>query len=99
MKINKILVYSFLCSVGTVLYTSAVAYILINLQNFLGRSPNIGGMAALLILYIISALVTGGLVLGGPAHLYFEKKRKEALQFLGLNLSWLILICLIIVLI
>jgi len=98
MKTSKILAYSFLCSTGVILYTMLVAYILLNIPKLLGNSPNIGGVAVFLLLFVVSALITGLLVLGGPLHLYFAKKLKQAVYFLAFNISWLILIGFLVVL-
>jgi len=49
----------------------------------------------MLLLFVISASVTGLLVLGKPIHLYLSGLKKESLTMLFANMGWLVVFALI----
>lgn len=80
---------------GLVAYVSAVAWIMSNGESIFGRLPNVLGPTAFLLLFVLSAAVTGSLFLGYPLYLYFEGRKKEALRLFAYNLAVLFaLVCL-----
>lgn len=48
------------------------------------------GLVAFLLLFLVSALITGLLVLGKPAALYLDGQRKEGAMLLFYTAGWLI---------
>jgi len=94
MKNSKLILRSLASSAGVVVYVSGVAWLMQNAQNLFGSSPNFNPMfavAGFLMLFVFSAAITGGLVLGYPAYLYFEGQKKEALRAFFMNLGFLAL--------
>jgi hypothetical protein len=43
------------------------------------------------LLFVISAAISGALILGKPSLLYMEGKRRDALEFFAFTLGWLFL--------
>jgi hypothetical protein len=50
------------------------------------------GMVSFLLLFVVSACITGGLVLGYPAVLALQKRLRDAALLVGATVGWLILL-------
>lgn len=90
MKTPDYVKKSFINAGGTFIYVSAVAWVLSNGQKLFG---NVSGFAApllILTLLVVSASITGLLVLGKPIHLYLNGFKKEAFVLLFATLAWLL---------
>lgn len=90
MKHKEIAVYSFLSAFGVVVYISLLyggGTLLENIRLY--RAPNILSVLIGLMAVVLSAGVTGSLVLGKPVMLYIDGKKKDALKFLAANFIWL----------
>lgn len=96
MKNNKLVSYSFVHSVGVLLYTALVVFILNNAPKIFGQTMNYLGALALLLLFVLSATIVGLLVLGKPVLLYMDGQKKEAIKLLLYTIGWLLLFTLII---
>lgn len=83
----KLFVWGLLDALGVFLYTLLVGYLMINGNQIFGKfpEPSLVGPAVFLCIFVLSALVTGGLMVGGPVYLYFEKKKKAAIKLLAFN--------------
>jgi len=55
------------------------------------QEPNFLIPVMMLLLFIVSACITGGLVLGRPLHLYLSGLKKEAFTLLFSTIGWLVL--------
>jgi hypothetical protein len=100
MNMKKSLItQSFFLALGEGAYIAFVALIMRNVNTLLGQGPEILAMAAFLILFVLSAALSGALILGKPALLYFENKRKEALELFCLILSWLFIFLVVLLLV
>lgn len=91
---------SFVLAFGESVYVALVAIFMSNLQTvFAGHDkPGAMGFVILLLLFVISAAVSGALILGKPILIYFEHRKKEALKLFGLVLGWLIIFMIILIL-
>ena len=98
MKKPGIVLKSFMNAAGVFIYVSAVAWLGFNSQTLFGKSNNFLGPLFALLLFIVSALVTGLLVLGKPVLLYLDGSKKEAFAMLFITLAWLVLFLIIIIL-
>jgi hypothetical protein len=98
---NKTIIWKSLAhALGTAIYTALIAWFLFNGQHWLGNKPDNFLMPVLmLLLLVVSATITGLLVLAKPVMLYLSGAKKEALTFLFLTLSWLVIITLIVVIV
>lgn len=92
MKKSDYILKSFINAGGVFLYVAAVAWLSFNSQRIFGGKPDnfLAPLFALLLL-VISASITGFLVLGKPILLYLEGLKKEALKMLFATLAWLVL--------
>ena len=91
MKKSDYALKSFINAAGVLVYVSAVAWVGFNSQRIFGGKPDtfLAPLFVLLLL-VISASITGLLVLGRPIHLYLSGLRKEAVVFLFATLAWLV---------
>lgn len=85
-------------AIGVLLYTGVVAWLLSNGQRLFGKVSNFLLPLFLLLLLIVSATVTGLLVLGRPLQLYLNNLKKEAVSLLLFTLAWLVLFAILVVL-
>ncbi|HVM91113.1 MAG TPA: hypothetical protein VMU11_04445 [Verrucomicrobiae bacterium] len=76
------------------LYVMAVAFGLAHTQQVFGgvQEPNFLIPVAMLMLLVLSATISGTLVLARPILMYWDGKKKEALAFFGMTVGWLALL-------
>lgn len=82
---------SFLYSLGAAAWISIVAIFMQNANRWFGTQDTIISVIAVLILFSMSALVVGGLLIGKPIFLYIDGKKKEAVQTIICSGGWLLL--------
>ncbi len=81
MQNSKLVFWSVINSLGTFVYIVLVALLLNNANRLFGPGPaDVLGAVAMLLLLVLSATITGGLVLGRPAYLYFNSQKAEAVK-------------------
>ena len=97
MKKSDYFLKSLVNAAGVVLYTSAVALLMFHGKQIFDRPDNFLMPLFMLLLLIISASITGLLVLGKPIHLYMNGLKKEAFILLFATLAWLIFFAILIV--
>jgi hypothetical protein len=90
---------SFLLALGEGAYIALVAFFMRNINKILGQGPEFLAMVAFLVLFVLSAAISGALILGKPALLYFENKKKEALELFCLILGWMFIFLIILLLV
>lgn len=90
---------SFLLALGEAVYVGLVATLMNNAQKIFGDKPGPVGIVVVLLLFVVSAAVSGALILGKPALLYFENQKKEALKLFGLIVGWIIVFMIILIVI
>lgn len=90
---------SFLNSFAALVYIVIVATLIQNGDRIFGKMTNLWGPIAFLLLFTLSALVVGGLVLGKPLMLYLDNQKKEAIRMLLATGGWLLLYTLAVILI
>jgi hypothetical protein len=93
---NKIIKNAVINSVGTALYIVVIASFLFNAQNIFGSDggddKTIFIPVTMLLLFVLSAAITGSLVFGRSVLWYFEGQKKEALSLLAYTLGFLFVI-------
>ncbi len=94
---NKILGLAGLHALGTAIYVGLVASLLFYSPNIFASSPKETVLIpiAMLMLFVVSALITGSLVLGRPIMWYLDGKKKEAVSLLMTTAGFLIIITLL----
>ena len=95
MKNSKIIFYSILNALGTLLYIIGVAWLMFNGESLFGKMKTFWGPAMLLLLFVLSATIVGLLVLGRPIYLYLNNFKQEAIRLLFYTIGWLLTITLI----
>jgi hypothetical protein len=87
---------SLLHALAVLVYVVLVALLMNNGEKLFGNMNGLWGPVAFLLLFTVSAAVTGLLVLGRPIYLFLNGNKKEALQFLFYTLGWLVIITLVV---
>ena len=90
MKKSEYFLKSLVNAAGVLVYVSAIAWMLFNGEMIFGKASNFLMPLLLLLLFIVSASITGLLVLGKPIHLYLSGLKKEAFILLFATLGWLV---------
>ena len=93
MQKSKIIFWGIINSFGTFVYILAIALFLNNANKLFGAGPDgVLTMVAMLLLLVLSATITGGLVLGRPAYMYFSGLKSEAVRLLIYTVACLFVI-------
>jgi hypothetical protein len=83
MENKKLVLLSALNSLGVLAYISLVALFFRNAERIFGNKPdNFLAPVIMLTLFVLSALITGSIVLGKPVMLYFDGKKKDSVKLL-----------------
>lgn len=91
MIAKKIIHQSFIFALGEGIYISLVALLMFGVQKLFGDKPDPAVIApiAFLLLLVISAAISGALILGKPLMLYLDGQKKDAVTLFGLTIGWL----------
>jgi hypothetical protein len=81
----------------TAIYVSLVALFMQNGERIFGKMDNLFGPVAILLIFVLSAAVTGSLVLGRPILMYLDNRKAEALKMFFYTLGWLFVILAVII--
>lgn len=97
MKNNTVL-HSLGHALAAFIYIAGVAWFMSSGAAIFGAEEpkNIWIPVIMLMLFVLSATITGALVLGRPILLYWDGKKSEALKFFGLTVLWLFTILVIV---
>lgn len=95
MKNSKLLFWAIVDSLGVFVYASLVAFIMFNGEKLFGKVNDFTGPLAILLLFVISAVITGTLFLGRPIYLYLNDFKKEGVKLFFYTLVSLVAIILI----
>ncbi len=96
MNRKPIITYAFLHAVATVVYVALVALIITNSNTLFGKTPSILTAMAFLLVFVVSAAITGSLVLGRPALWYFNGNKNEAIKLALYTIAFICLTTLIV---
>jgi hypothetical protein len=86
---KKLIIYALGYAAGEAIYVLLVATLMLNANKIFGNNPGVFGILAFLLLFVISAAISGALILGKPSLLYMEGKRRDALELFVFTLGWL----------
>ena len=75
---------------GVVAYVAVIAWLGMHAQNIFGKPDTFLAPMFILLLFVVSALITGLLVLGKPIVLYLDGSKKEAVSLTLITLGWMI---------
>ncbi|MCR4260932.1 MAG: hypothetical protein NUV96_01135 [Candidatus Colwellbacteria bacterium] len=76
---------------GVFVYVTAVSWLMYNISNIFGEVDSFLAPLFALLLLVISASITGTLVLGKPISLYLDHHKKESFLVFVSTLSFLFL--------
>ena len=98
---DKKLVYlSILNSLGVLVYVSLVVLFMNNAEKIFGKMNNNSFAPIIfLLLFVLSALITGSLVLSKPAMLYLDGQKKEGITLLFYTIVSLAVILALVILV
>ena len=98
MKNSKLIFWAVVDSLGIFAYVSLVSWVMFNAEYIFDNSKPDDFTAPLMILllFVMSATITGSLFLGRPIYLYFDGMKKEGVKLFLYTLACLVLITLII---
>lgn len=96
MKNSKLIFNGFLQAAGAAVYISVVSLIMNNGQKIFGKMDNVFGPVAFLLLFVLSATITGGLTLGQSGILFLENNKIEAIKLFLFTVGWLLIFTLIV---
>lgn len=88
---NKIIQRSFLNALGTVAYVSILTTVMMHGEKLFSHINEAIAPVAFLTLFVLSAAVTGGLVLGKPLMLFLNNEKSDAVRMFIYTLCWLAL--------
>ena len=95
MKNSKLALNSFLQAAGVTFYIILVSLIMSNAQKIFGKEDNLFSPVVFLLLFVLSASVTGGLTLGRSVILYLENRKTEAVKLFLYTVGWLFVLTVI----
>ncbi|HTL39191.1 MAG TPA: hypothetical protein VL306_00010 [Methylomirabilota bacterium] len=76
-------------------YVSLVAFVMSHANQFFGQKDTAFTPVVVLMLFVLSAAITGSLVLGRPALMYMDGQKKEAIQFFSYTVGWLFVLTIV----
>ncbi|MEK9154676.1 MAG: hypothetical protein AAB596_01215 [Patescibacteria group bacterium] len=97
MKKYDYILKSLINASGVFVYVLIVAWVLFNAKEIFKEPAGLLIPIFMLLLLIISATITGLLVLGKPIYLYFNGLKKEAIILLFATLAWLVVFLIVVI--
>jgi hypothetical protein len=91
MPNSKLILHSFLFSLGVVAYVFLVVLVMTHGDTLFGATNNLLGPLAILLLFTVSAAITGLLVFGRPIYLFLNGMKKEAITLALYTIGFLFL--------
>jgi len=86
---ENLIVRSLFQAVAVIFYVMLVAGFMFNAERVIGKVQTFWGPVAFLLLFVVSAAVTGYLVLGKSLMWYLDGFKKEAVKLAFLTVGWL----------
>jgi len=86
---KKLLTSSLYCALGTAVYIVLLVLFMNSLRFFSGKEDGVFAPMIALTLLVISAAITGGLVLGKPVMMYIDGAKKDAVKHFASTVVWL----------
>jgi len=96
MQNSTLIKKSLINSTLAALYVFVLAFLMSNNKTISKGAPEFLIGVGMLLVFVISAIVMGYLVLGKPILMYLDGAKKEAVKLFYLTLTWLVLIAAIV---
>ncbi|RJQ13788.1 hypothetical protein C4553_02800 [Candidatus Parcubacteria bacterium] len=98
MDSKKLFTTSFRNALATALYIVLIALFFSNVETIFSEpKDNFLAPTFMLLLFVISAAVTGFLVIGKPAMMYVNGEKTEAVKLFLYTIGWLAIMALIVI--
>jgi hypothetical protein len=94
MDNKKLAGIALLNSFGVLAYIALVSIFMNNAEKIFGQMKGYLGPVAFLLLFVLSALVTGILILGRPILFYLDGKKAESVKLLLFTALWIFVLLL-----
>ena len=96
MKIKNLILKSLVNTLGIGVYISLVV-VLINTAGHVSiKMPGFLGPMAMLLLFVLSAAITGALFVGEPILFYLSDKRKDAVKLFIYTIGWMVVLLILV---
>ncbi len=96
MNNKKTILHSLFHALAVIAYILIVVFIMNSMTTlFADQSDNFWTPVLVLMLFVVSAAITGSIVLGKPILLYLDGQKKEGILFLGYTIGWLFIFMLL----
>ncbi|MFC1651566.1 hypothetical protein ACFL24_00210 [Patescibacteria group bacterium] len=96
MKTQQLVLDSLISALGITIYVFGVSLLIMYGENLFGKMDNLLGPIAFLLLFVVSAAITGSLALGRPVMLYLNKKKNEAIKLFLYTIGWLVVFTIVV---
>jgi len=96
MTKRKIITYAIRNALIAVAYISLVAFLMANIEAWIGPDGGVLAVTAFLLLFVISAAVMGVTIFGEPVVWYLDSRKKEAVHLTLYTIAFLIVIALVV---
>lgn len=88
---KKICKESFIYTIIAVVYIALVAILMNNGDKIFGKADTVFSVVAFLLLFTLSALIMGVLLVGKPLMLFLDGKKKDAIYMVAASAGWMLL--------
>lgn len=92
MKQSALITRGVLHALGLLAYVAGVAWVMSNAERWIEPAPEITKGMAFLTLFVLSAAITGTLVLGKPILLFLSGQKKDALTLFGATIVSIVIL-------
>lgn len=90
---KKLLKIAFLSALGEGVYVMLVSLFMQCASRLFGPpDPNFLGFIVFILVFVLSAAVSGALILGKPILMYLDGKKKEAVTLFAYTLMWIMVL-------
>ncbi len=89
MENKKNALWAFVDAFGVFIYVALIATIMSNGNKIFGEKDTFLTPIAVLLLFVLSATITGALVLGRPVWLYLANFKKDSVLLFVYTVGWL----------
>jgi len=96
MSKTKLVLISLAQALSVFVYILLVSQVISIAEQMFNKPNKFWAPVAFLLLFVLSAAITGLLVLGKPITLYLEDFKKEAIELFGYTIGWLALIAIVV---
>ena len=93
---RKYILHSLLHALAVLAYVAIVAFVMQSTNDHFGNANDIIAIISVLMLFTVSAAITGSIVFGKPVYLFLNGEKKSAVEFLILTIGWLFVVTILI---